>query len=294
MFLIIVLMLVLLYIVFKRRVEGFESDDKRANKKALICYYGGAFREGNIGSTKRDSNYGYNAQKNTSITHAKLKEVLNEKGYQADILINTRNTKYSNQLETWYDPFNIVINRLSEKMHGRDYMIQSTIDNINKLKKYDYEFILFVRIDLFLKPDFYDILDTESDKISFIANNYDTNTCLTKYKNDPVIVDLFAYIPKKYFYILDDQFKLNHNSWTYYKKIYNLSDSDMTFISNKIFDSNSYRENNPYYLMSSRKENKNPHKDVKKCRGYSEKEQSYLDNPTEYYIEKYSDFYLSK
>ena len=151
MFLIVILILVLVYILFKRRVEGFESDSISYDKKALICYYGGAFREGNIGSTKRDSTYGYNAQKNTSITHAKLKEVLNEKGYQTDILINTRNTKYSNHLETWYDPFNIVINRLSEKMHGRDYMINSTIENINKLNKYKYDFILFIRIDLFLK-----------------------------------------------------------------------------------------------------------------------------------------------
>ena len=186
------------------------------------------------------------------------------------------------------------MNKLSDKIPGRDFMIQSTIDNINKLNKYEYDFILFIRIDLFLKPDFYDVIDTNIDKISFIANNYDTNTCLTKYKNDPVIVDLFVLVPKKYFYILDKNFKLNHNSWTYYKQKYNLSDDDMTFISNKIFDSNSYRENNPYYLMSSRKENKNLHKEVSVCKGYSEKEQKYLDNPTDYYITKYNDFYLSK
>jgi hypothetical protein len=295
MFLILILIIVLVYIFFKPRLEGFEEDTTTKDKKALLCFYGGAFREGNIGTTKVDSEYGYKAQKNTSITHAKLKEVLNKKGYQTDVLINTRSTKYKSQLESWYDPYNMIVNKLSDKFHGRDYMIQSTINNINKLNKYEYDFILFVRIDLFLKPEFYKVLDTEINKISFIANNYDTNTCLTKYKNDPVIVDLFVLIPKKYYFILDKRFQLNHNAWTYYKKQYKLTDDDMTFISDKIFDSNSYREINPYYLMSSRKENKNTHKDPgKKCKGYSEKEQRYLDNPTNYYIEKHKHFYLSK
>jgi hypothetical protein len=294
MFLIIILIVVLVFVALQQRVEGFKSDKKTMDKKALVCYYGGSFREGNIGSTKQDSAYGYEAQKNTSISHAKLKDVLNDKGYQTDILISTRNTKYSNYLDSWYKPYDMIINKISEKMHGRDYMIQSTVDNINKLNKYDYDFILFVRIDLFLKPEFFKVLDTETDKISFLANNYDTNTCLTKYKNDPVIVDLFVLIPKKYFYILDKNFKLFHNSWTYYKQKYKLTDKDMKFISDEIFDSNSYKERNPYYLMSSRKENKTPHKEVKKCRGHSDKDQYYLTDPTNYYIEKYKNFYLSK
>jgi hypothetical protein len=294
MFLIIILIVVLVYVALRQRVEGFTTDKKIMDKKALICYYGGSFREGNIGSTKQDSAYGYEAQKNTSISHAKLKNVLNDKGYQTDILISTRNTKYSSYLDSWYKPYDMIINKISEQIHGRDYMIQSTVDNINKLNKYDYDFILFVRIDLFLKPEFFEVLDTETNKISFLANNYDTNTCLTKYKNDPVIVDLFVLIPKKYYYILDKNFKLFHNSWTYYKQKYKLSDKDMMFISDEIFDSNSYKEKNPYYLMSSRKENKNPHKEVKKCKGHSDKDQSYLSDPTNYYIEKYKHFYLSK
>jgi hypothetical protein len=293
MFLIIILIIVLVFVALQR-VEGFESDKRTMDKKALICYYGGSFREGNIGSTKQDSAYGYEAQKNTSISHAKLKDVLNEKGYQTDILISTRSTKYSDYLDSWYKPYDMIINKISEQIHGRDYMIQSTVDNINKLNKYEYDFILFIRIDLFLKPEFFQVLDTETDKISFLANNYDTNTCLTKYKNDPVIVDLFVLIPKKYYYVLDKHFRLFHNSWTYYKQKYKLSDNDMAFISDEIFDSNSYKEINPYYLMSSRKENKNPHKEVKKCRGHSDKDQSYLTDPTKYYIEKYKDFYLSK
>ena len=127
MFLIIILIIVLVFVALHQRVEGFKSDKKTMDKKALICYYGGAFREGEIGTTKRDSKYGYDAQKNTSISHAKLKDVLNEKGYQTDILISTRNTKYSNHLDSWYKPYDMIINKMSEKLHGTDYMIQSTV-----------------------------------------------------------------------------------------------------------------------------------------------------------------------
>jgi len=290
-----ILIIVILYLLLNRRVEGFEVDKTKKDKKALICYYGGSFREGNIGTTKSDTKYGYESQKNASITHEKLKSVLQEKGYQTDILINTRETKYSDQLEKWYEPFNMILNDLSNKVHGKDHMIQSSIKNINKLNKKEYEFILFVRIDLFLKPAFFDVLDTETDKISFLANNYNPRNC-----NDNDIVDLFVLVPKKYFYILDSKFDLNHWSWNYYKKTYHLKDDDMTFMSNKMFDSNSAIDQNPYYVMASRKENTTLHtnltsdakRKVNSCPKYLENKQTYIDNPSKYYLEKYSDFYL--
>ena len=306
MFLIVILILVLVYILFRGRVEGFESDSKESNKKALICYYGGAFREGNIGSTKRDSEYGYEAQKNTSTTHAKLKEVLNEKGYQTDILINTRSTKYSNQLKRWYEPYNIILNKISEKLHGKDYMIQSTIENIDKLDKYKYDFILFIRIDLFLKPEFYNILDTESTKINFIAQNYDPVDCsitinknytsdVEKYidGNDPKVVDLFLFLPKKYFYILDSKFKLEHWSWSYFKGMYKLNDEDMGFMTNDKFDSNSHKLFNEYYFMIGRNEAtlKDTHID-ETCPKYNENKQMFTKNPTKFYINKYKNYYI--
>jgi len=300
MFLLFILLIVLVYLLFNKKLEGFEEDDVVKDKKALICYYGAAFREGNYGSTLTDTNYGYDTQKNTSISHAKLKQVLNDKGYQTDILVNTRKTKYENELESWYDPFSLVINKLSNRIHGRDAMISSTIENINKINKDDYEFILFVRIDLFLKPEFFDVLDTETDKINFLANNYDPKNCDNYKNNNPKIVDLFVFIPKKYFYILDNKFRINHYSWHELKKIYKLTDNDMAFMTNKMFDSNSYIDKNPYYVMSSRKENTHSQtknvfeqKPIIHCPKYVISQQTYLENPTAHYIEKYSDFYMS-
>jgi hypothetical protein len=297
MLLYILLFIVILFVVFKKNsnMEGFEEDKLKNDKKCLLVYYGGSFREGNIGSTTTDTDYGYEAQKNASITHAKLKRVLNKKGFQTDIIINTRHTDYKKELMKWYNPFDIIINNIPLKLHGKDYMIQSAIKNIDKLNKQDYDFILFIRIDLFLKPEFYNVLNTESDKINFLANNYSPKNCNNKQKGSPEIVDLFIFIPKKYYYILDNKFNLNHDSWSYYKKNYKLSDSDMAFMSDMMFDSNSSIDKNPFYVMSSRDENKVIHRNfdikTKKCEGYKEKNQSYLNNPTHYYLNDNKSFY---
>ena len=299
MILYIILLIVIFILLYNKinKLEGFEQDipNKKEEKKCLIVYYGGAFRDGNIGTTKHDTIYGYDAQERASITHSKLKKVLNKKGYQTDILINTRTTKYTHKLEDWYSPFNMIINTLSEKIHGKDFMIQSSIKNINKLDKNEYDFILFIRIDLFLKPEFYNVLDTESDKINFLANNYNPKNCNHIINKNPEIVDLILLIPKKYYYILDKNFNLNHNSWSYYKAKYKLNDSDMGFMSDMKFDSNTYIDKNPFYVMSSRDENTELHTNTnsKICPKYIETEQQYLEIPTKYYLTNNEKFYKS-
>lgn len=296
MILYLILLMVIFILLYNKlnKLEGFEQDTYKENpKKCLLVYYGGSFREGNIGTTKHDTNYGYESQQRASITHSKLKKVLNKKGFQTDIIINTRTTKYINKLEDWYSPFNIIINNLSDKMHGKDHMIQSAIKNINKLDKDEYDFILFIRIDLFLKPEFYNVLNTESDKINFLANNYNPKECNDIINGDPAIVDLFIYVPKKYYYILDNNFNLNHNSWSYYKKKYRLSNSDMTFMSDMKFDSNSYIDKNPFYVMSSRKENIYLHEIHNKmnCPKYIENDQLFMDYPSNHYLNENKHFY---
>ena len=212
MILYVILLIVVFILLYNKlnRLEGFEQDtNTEKTKKCLLVYYGGSFRDGHIGTTKHDTNYGYESQERASITHAKLKKVLNKKGFQTDIIINTRSTKYTNKLKDWYSPFNMIINNLSDKIHGKDYMIQSAVKNINKLDKNNYDFMLFIRIDLFLKPEFYNVLNTESDKINFLANNYNPKECNDIINGDPAIVDLFIYVPKKYYYILDNNSTLD-------------------------------------------------------------------------------------
>ena len=128
-----------------------------------------------------------------------------------------------------------------------------------------------------------------------MANNYNPKNCNHIINKNPEIVDLILLIPKKYYYILDKNFNLNHNSWSYYKAKYKLNDSDMGFMSDMKFDSNTYIDKNPFYVMSSRDENTELHTNTnsKICPKYIETEQQYLEIPTKYYLTNNEKFYKS-
>lgn len=289
--------------------EGMKPQDE-ATQKGLICYYGGAFRDGHNGSSKQDSERGFDSQFYSTQSHLKLTEIIKSKGYDVDTIINTYHSTYENVLTTWYKPYEILLNNMNKRLKstsGRDNLISSAVKNIKKLKTNNYDFILFIRIDLFLKPDFYKVLNIDSDKIEFLAHNFYQGHCGFTEEKDPEVVDLILFIPNKYFYILDNKFKLNHNAWSYYKKHYSLSDVDMKFMTDLRFDSNTYLDYNPYYIISGRPENKiihnyektnpelygkNGNKRGKHCARYEKKEKDeYLTDPSEYYYNSHKDFY---
>lgn len=274
--LILLLILLILLILFLLNKKEYFTNE---TKKCLICYYGGGFRDGNMESTTQDTPNGYKNQEYASKTHMKLHKMLKEKKINYDIIINTYNSKYIDKLNEWYNPNELIKNEINQSIKstdGRDNLITEICKKINQKKEYD--FILFIRIDLFLKPDFYKVLNFESNKIEFLAHHYDPKNCHSYSKNgDPIIVDLFLYIPKKYKYILDDNFYLMHDSWEYYKKTYQLTNDDMRFMTTIMFDANTYKDLNPYYVISGRPENKKIHNKLK-------------DNSNEYGIHSYTQF----
>jgi hypothetical protein len=237
---------------------------------------------------------------------------MKEKGYDVDTIINTYHSTYENNLSKWYNPYDILFNKINKNIKsvdGRDKLIQTSIKNIKNLSTNDYDFILFIRIDLFLKPDFYKILNIKSEKIQFLAHNFYEGHCGFTQEKDPEVVDLILFVPKKYFYILDNKFKLNHNVWSYYKKEYFLKDEDMSFMTDSRFDSNTYLDYNPYYIISGRPENKKVHnnektkpelygkvgnKRGKDCPLYKKVgKEEFLKNPAEYYYNTHKDFYTN-
>ncbi len=270
----ILFLCLILIFLFVNKKENFGNDNL---KKCLICYYGEGFRNGNMYLTTQDTTDGYKNQFYASMTHLKLHSLLKEKNINYDIIINTYESKYTDKIQKWYNPNKLIVNKLDENLigyQGRDKLINTLVKEINN----DYDFVLFIRIDLFLKPDFYKVLDVNSNKINFLAHNYDPKICYNYSKNgDPFVVDLFIYIPKKYNYILDNNFILMHDSWEYLKNTYNLKNNDMEFMTSLMFDANTYKDLNPYYVIAGRPENKNIHNNLK-------------DNVNNYGIYEYTEF----
>lgn len=289
--------------------EGMKPRDK-IHKKGLICYYGGAFRDGHSGNSNQDSEEGFDSQFYSTQSHIKLTSMIKKKGYDIDTIINTYHSSYEKDLSKWYNPYEILFNKLNkniESTDGRDNLIRASIKNIKNMTPDDYDFILFIRIDLFLKPEFCKVLNIQSEKIQFLAHTQNKLFCGFTKEKDPEVVDLILFVPKKYFYVLDNKFKLNHDSWSYYKKQYVLTNDDMSFMSDLKFDSNSYLEYNPYYIISGRPENKMVHSYEKTnpnlygniegnrrgrhCGKYENDKPEYLNNPAEYYYNNNHAFY---
>ena len=298
-----ILILLLTIIYMKSKTEPFTL------KKGLIVYYGGGFRDGPTKSSIQDTEKGYNNQFYASQSHIKLNKVLTDKGYDMDSLVCSYHSKYESNLKLWYDPFDMILNTIKmtgKSTDGRDSLIKSCIKSMQGLKMQDYDFVLFIRIDLFLKKEFFDVLDVKSEKVQFLAHNFYTGHCGFTEKKDPEVVDMILYVPKNHFNILDNQFKLNHKAWTYYKKQYGLTDNDLGFMTDKRFDSNSYLDLNPFYVISGRPENQKNHTDEKTnpedygkkgnkrgldCPTYKKIHESYLEQPAKKYYEE-SSFYV--
>ena len=295
--------------MFEGFVESMKPRDE-SKKKGLICYYGGSFREGHSGNATQDTERGFDSQFYSTQSHIKLTSLMKQKGYDIDTIINTYHSTFENDLSKWYNPYNILFDKLNKNIKstdGRDNLIRASIKNIKNMSLDNYDFILFIRIDLFLKPDFYKVLNVNSNKIQFLAHNFYQGHCGFTKEKDPEVVDLILFVPKKYFYILDHKFKLDHNVWSYYKKKYSLRDHDMSFMTDLRFDSNSYLDYNPYYIISGRPENKIVHnyektnpelygkvgnKRGKDCPQYHKKQKDqYLQNPAEYYYNINKEFY---
>jgi len=306
MYLILLSIVILLLLLIYRRQEPFT---KGPIKKGLLVYYGGGFRDGPNLSSIQDTVKGYNNQFYASKSHIKLNKVITDKGYDMDSLVCSYHSKYESQFKLWYNPFDIILNTIKvngKSTDGRDSLIKNCIKNMNELKMEEYDFVLFIRIDLFLKRDFFDLLNLKSEKVQFLAHNFYTGHCGFTDKKDPEVVDLILFVPKKHFHILDSKFKLNHNAWTYYKKQYNLTNDDLGFMTDKRFDSNSYLDLNPFYVISGRPENKKQHTAEKTnpedygnkgnkrgldCPLYKGMKDSYLEQPAKHYYEE-SSFYL--
>jgi hypothetical protein len=306
LFIILILILILLLFLYKSN----KTSEPFTTKKGLFVYYGGGFRDGPTRSSIQDTEKGYNNQYYASQSHIKLNKVLKNKGYDMDTLVCSYHSKYESNFKIWYDPFDVILNTIKmsgKSTDGRDTLIKSCINSMQDLKMDEYDFVLFIRIDLFLKRDFFDVLDLKSQKVQFLAHNFFTGHCGFTEKKDPEVVDMILYVPKNHFDILDKNFKLNHKAWTYYKKQYQLTDNDLGFMTDKRFDSNSYLDLNPFYVISGRPENQKNHTDEKTnpedygtkgnkrgvdCPLYKKISESYLEQPAKKYYEE-SSFYLT-
>ena len=170
--------------------------------KLLLLLVGSCFRDGGQDSKLVDTDRSYLAQKNAFESHNLLIKYLNNDNIDVDIIINTYKTKYENDLKNWYSHSlkQILIN---DQLIGLENLVNNALNKFNECYSYNvydyYDGILILRLDLFLKNEFFINFDPYSEKILFPFISWKHSF---KVNNCPRVSDTLMFIPKKYLFLM--------------------------------------------------------------------------------------------
>ena len=237
-----------------KTIKNNELDEKK--NKCLIIFVGESFRDGFQHSREKDTEKGYETQKIATDSHIKFIEHLKNSNIESDVIINTYDTKYQDDLKEWYD--NYLLNYTSnQELIGIEKLINNAISSNKKNIINNYDFVYICRIDLCLKDYFIETFNPDWNKIYFSSITW--RECYKTVNNEPRISDTMIFIPSPYFYLFNLNIYLNHDAWFTYKTDYNLTNNDMDFILDTYHDSDTFKDFNPLYYMVSRPENQKWH-----------------------------------
>lgn len=254
------LILVTIIIIFCIIITSYyyykkETFDNKNTKKGMLLLLGECFREGNIGSRKRDTDFGLKTQKDATTSHIDFSTFVKKKNnVELEIYINTYETKYKTELIKWYGNLLKKINLQSTIFKNILELYDNSCSSIKNVSD-TFDFILITRCDIFIKPYFYThIFNPNWTKIMFATQNYNHDSKCGFYNGEPIVNPEIMFIPKKYFYILSSNFYDLHWTWEHLKKKFNLTNNDMGFMIDSLHNSNSLYDKNPIYYMVSRDE----------------------------------------
>jgi len=233
--------------------------------KVLIVINGEGYRSGPQMSRTRGTGDYIRRQMLASKSHIKLVNMLKSQGHEVDVILNTYklNEKDDNDLLYYYQRNSNVIQSYfyDHLFPSENHLYENIFHNVIP-KQNDYDFVLFVRIDFYLKQLFFETLKFTEDKITFpfidssIDLNYANNT------NHFFICHPIFIMPKKYFYTFyDNTFYDNISSIIYPHDFRNgLIDSgvpkdDILFMTNTLHVCCTSLGWNPYYIVVGRSYN---------------------------------------
>lgn len=216
----------------------------------LIIHLGESFRLGGQHTRNRGDEKSVDEQIKAAnshihfITHIIDKYKLNS----ISVYISSYNTQYNDNLLQIYEKY-LIGSTFYEDVIGLNNLFHNALNNIENIEKYD--FVLFIRIDLFLKPYFTEIFNPNSNMILYptICWYKDSRT-----NNHPRVNDMIMFIPKKYFKYLNNINIGHHNSWSELITNTDLTYDDLDTMINTYHDSDSAKDYNPLYYIVNRPE----------------------------------------
>lgn len=222
-----------------------QSSKQQCPMNSLLILFGESFRLGGQGNRNRGSDESYEAQINASLSHIRFIEFLKKRNINMTVSINSYTTKFDSSMNEIYKSV-LVDSKYYENLIGSAKLIHNCVDRITDIN--DYDFILCMRIDLFLKDKFFEIFNPYSNTIMF------PSVCFKPYHKSgrhPRVNDMMMFLPKKYFNLIK-KFNLGHDSWNHLIDLHNLTYEDLDMMLNTYHDSDSAKDFNPIYYIVNR------------------------------------------
>lgn len=217
--------------------------------KGLIILLGESFRLGGQWSRNRGDIQSYDEQINACKSHIRFIEHISNK-YKLDSLsvyILTYTTQFDSKLLDVYNKYLIGQTIYNEPI-GLNNLYHNSISKINTVEQYD--FILYLRIDIFLYDEFNLIFNPMWSTIHYPCVCWFRES---KCRNYPRVNNMMLFIPKKYYYILNTSIDISyHDGWANLIEKGNLTYNDLDVMINTYHDSDTAKDYNPLYYIVNR------------------------------------------
>jgi hypothetical protein len=213
----------------------------------LIVFIGESFRLGCQWTTNRGSPESYIGQIHACNSHIKFIETIVNK-YKLNsmsVFMSTYSTPYSNDLLTIYNKY-LIGYHIYDNLIGINNLFHKSINEVKDLDNYD--FILYIRIDIYLKQHFIDVFNPTINMILFPTIVWSSH-CV--WKKHPRVNDMLLFIPKKYYNYIQ-KIIICHEAWCNLINDSDLTYDDIDVIINTFHDSDSAKDYNPLYYIVNR------------------------------------------
>jgi hypothetical protein len=220
----------------------------------LILLLGESFRLGGQGTRYRGSTESYSEQIAACDQQKSfIQHIIKEYNLRSiSVFIATYTTQFDNEILSKYSDY-LIGHHLYPEVSGLNNLFRKSIQEVENLEKYD--FVFYIRIDLFLKKGLFDVFDPTINMILFPTICWKRDS---KVGNDPRVNDTLLFIPKKYYSYIPT-IEIGHDTWHTLMKRTDLDYKDLDTMIDTYHDSDSAKDYNPLYYIVNRPENKTHH-----------------------------------
>ncbi len=179
--------------------------------KLLVILWGESYRSGVWGQTRTRGTGDYKRRQIlASKSHISFFESLQSKGHTVDVILNTYELNENDDKELlsfYYNKSNLIGQLFHPHIFPDEITFFKCMFDIARQYEKNYDLILFIRVDLYLKQYFLETYVPNSEKVIFA--HIDSNCDLDQYNEDKTkgfrIAQIILSIPKSLFWLLTNK-----------------------------------------------------------------------------------------